>query len=66
MCKTEYTGGIAKGSALDDGGLPLRDTIVKAMGLGDATNDPNDSAFALGCHVRSLASSPSLWYNTLW
>jgi hypothetical protein len=30
-------GGIVKGSALGDGGLSVRGTIVKAKGLGDAT-----------------------------
>jgi hypothetical protein len=30
-------GGIAKGSALDDGGLCVHKTIVKTKGLGDAT-----------------------------
>jgi hypothetical protein len=33
----EGLGGIAKGLALDDGGLCVRRTIVKAGGLGDAT-----------------------------
>jgi hypothetical protein len=30
-------GGIAKSLPLDDGGFPVRKTIVKTRGLGDAT-----------------------------
>ncbi len=33
-------GGIAKGSALDDGGFRVHKTIAKAKGLGDTTLHP--------------------------
>jgi hypothetical protein len=38
---------IAKSLSLDERGLRMRRTIVKARGLGDATHDSNDFAFAL-------------------
>jgi hypothetical protein len=33
----QYLGGTAKGLPFDDGGFPVRRTIVKARGLGDVT-----------------------------
>ncbi len=50
--ETDSSGGIAKGFALDDGFPAYRDTIVKAGGLGDATQNRGQGFFVKSTTAR--------------
>jgi hypothetical protein len=48
MDMVKASAGWHRQAQLGDGGFCVPMTIVKARGLGDATHDSNDFAFALG------------------